>query len=144
NSVFHWFDDLAGALVRYRDLLGPGGTILFSVFGPKTLWELKTVLDEAFGRWILLPAVAFPDYAGLKGMISDLFRHTAMEEVVVLREYRDTLSLFRSLKATGVASSRGGRPLRFTASKLSFIDGLYRRRFGSIMASYQVFLCEVS
>jgi malonyl-CoA O-methyltransferase len=142
NSVFHWFNDLAGALKKYKDLLGPEGTILFSAFGPETLRELKTVLEEAFGHEIFIPAAAFLDHPMLKDMMSRLFGRITVNEFVICREYKDMLSLLRSLKATGVAPPVGVCPLRFTQSRLSFMERLYRKRFGAIRASYQVFLCE--
>ncbi|MGQ9498983.1 MAG: methyltransferase [Dissulfurimicrobium sp.] len=143
NSVFHWFDDLAGTLARYKGLLGPEGVILFSTFGPETLWELKGILEDAFDCEILIPATAFHDCSMLKDMISRLFRRVMVNEFLISREYRDMFSLLRSLKATGVTPYyEGDKPLRFTQSRLSFMDGLYRKRFGTIKASYQVFLCE--
>lgn len=142
NSVFHWFDDLAGALASYKGLLGPEGSILFSAFGPETLWELKSILEDAFGCKIFIPAIAFHGRTMLKDMISRLFRRVTINEFLISREYRDMLSLLRSLKATGVAPHEYNNPLRFTQSRLSFMEGRYRKRFGAIKASYQVFLCE--
>lgn len=142
NGVFHWFDDLARALAKYKGLLNPNGAILFSVFGPETLWELKRVLEDAYGCKILIPADAFHDRSMLKDMMSRLFGRVVVDEFLISREYRDMFSLLRSLKATGVAPLAGRGPLRFTHSRLSFMDGLYRKRFGAIRASYQIFLCE--
>lgn len=141
NSVFHWFDDLSGTLAKYKDILGSEGVILFSTFGPDTLWELRIILNEVFGCDILLSAAAFPDCTWLKYIMSGLFRHVTTEELIITREYKDMFALLRSLKATGVAASNN-RPLRFTRSKFSVMERNYRKRFGAIKASYQVFLCE--
>ena len=48
NVSFQWFADLEKALLNYKRLLKPGGTILFSTFGPLTFYELNNSLKDLF------------------------------------------------------------------------------------------------
>lgn len=47
NLVMHWAHDLEGVLTQTHRVLRPGGLLMFSLFGPDTLKELRAVSDEA-------------------------------------------------------------------------------------------------
>ena len=145
NGVFHWFIDMEASLKRLKDLLSADGTIMFSSFGPLTLKELTCILSETFNCNIVLPAKSFPDYKKIRDILSRLFKHVYIDELLICREYQDVFSLLRNLKSTGVSPSiQSAPPLRLTSARLSRMDDLYRRCFGAIRASYQVFFCEVN
>jgi len=59
NMVFQWFEDLPRALEEMKAHLKPGGQILFSLPGPQTFEEWRSVLAE-----LELPdgTLEFPDY----------------------------------------------------------------------------------
>jgi len=59
NACFQWFEDLAGAVRRYRRLLTPGGVLVFSAFGPSTLCELGQVMQGLWGEAASVHSGAF-------------------------------------------------------------------------------------
>jgi len=142
NSVFQWFDDVHKALGRYRDILAPGGVLAFSAFGPETLKELGHALDETFGGISRLPARNFPSKSALSSLMAVYFHNHAVDERRISRAYPTLQDLLHSLKGTGVAPVKIGGPLQLTKSRLKLLDVSYRRRFGEIRSTYQVFFCE--
>ncbi|MDA8162755.1 MAG: methyltransferase domain-containing protein [Desulfobacteraceae bacterium] len=145
NSALHWFQDMEAAFRIFKGLLSSKGTIVFSIFGPLTLRELACILSESFGYDIALPAMSFPDYQKIKDLLLSIFKRVYMDELLICREYDNLFSLFRSLKGTGVSLSiQPTHPLRLTPARIYRMDHLYRRCFGAVRASYQVFLCEAN
>ena len=45
NAVFQWFQDPEKTLRRFAGFLNPGGKLVFSAFGPKTLTELRQISE---------------------------------------------------------------------------------------------------
>jgi malonyl-CoA O-methyltransferase len=141
NGVFQWFFDLEKAVGRYGEMLAASGSLVFSVFGPETLHELNEVLGRVLGT-VSLPVRSFPDRAYLARMLAPAFESWSVKERRLSRAYSGLLSLLRTLKGTGVSPGGIQGPLRLTTSRVLELEGVYRRHFGSVYATYQVFVCK--
>jgi malonyl-CoA O-methyltransferase len=142
NGVFQWFLDLEKAVGRYGAMLAPSGSLIFSVFGPETLRELNEVLDRVLGTGIALPVRFFPDRGSMARMLASVFESWHVRERRFSRAYPGLLSLLRTLKGTGVSPGGMQGPLRLTPSLVLELEDVYTRLFGSVCATYQVFVCE--
>lgn len=107
NLCLQWVEDLDAVLAGFRRVLKPHGLLLFSTFGPATLWELR----EAFARADALPHVSpFADIAG----VGDALVRAGFHQPVLDREderthYQDLPSLMRELRAIGATNALASR-----------------------------------
>jgi malonyl-CoA O-methyltransferase len=136
NAVFQWFENLEGALSLYRELLRKGGWILFSVFGPKTFFELAYSLKKETKKTI--PAEAFIGSERLTAVMKRNFKEVEMREEILREEYPSLMDLLRKIRYTG----EGGGCIRriFPLSTIQRMEKSYMDRFGKIEVTYQVFL----
>ncbi|MDX8403710.1 MAG: malonyl-ACP O-methyltransferase BioC [Mariprofundaceae bacterium] len=118
NLAMQWVSDPKLMMQEMRRVLAPGGLILFSTFGRRTLSELRQSLAEiAHERaGLVLP---FPDVTSLGDSLMTLAVELPVTDSDIFRlTYPDTMALIRELKNIG-ASSAGIR---------SRPGGLYGRR----------------
>ena len=92
SMTLHWLPDPVAALDRLRELLAPGGTILFAGLGPESFAEWRTVLDTEG-----LPS-GVPDLPALPGVLED--EHLTPD--------KDSLSFLRRIKAIGGFTPQDG------------------------------------
>lgn len=144
SGTLQWFDDLGNALQHYRRILWSSGSLVFALFGPDTLFELNQTLEHVLNRKVSLPADTFANKSKLEDLLSRAFEKWQVEEVSLSRTYPDLLSLLRSLKGTGVAPRTKTGPLVRTRSGLLEIERYYKKCFGEIRSTYQVFFCEAT
>jgi malonyl-CoA O-methyltransferase len=143
SGALHWFEDLERTIQQYRRILSPFGSVLFALFGPNTLFELNKTLS-VFDNRICLPVNFFPEETTLQDFFSRAFHEWDVRELCLSRTYPDLLSLLRSLKNTGVAPRMETGPFVRTRAGMLEIERSYKKHFGSIRATYQVFICEGS
>lgn len=98
NAVFQWFHNPKKTIRRLRSALNPGGRLIFSAFGPKTLKEFRQVGNikspinmPSFGQWKKL-------LGGLKIVES----YSETRKVF----FADALTLARNLQQIGAAPFR--------------------------------------
>lgn len=144
NAVFNWFVNPGKATARFYNLLKPGGTLLFSSFGPLTFYELNESIRSIAGGDLAITSAAFPDKAGLRAILRKDFKDLKdlkVEEYTFRNEYDSLPELLRSIKYTGTRGN--GLPGRFIWKKDLFkkIGLFYKTRHGSILATYQIFFC---
>jgi len=80
----------------------------------------------------------------LRDFLSRAFNEWDVKELHLSRIYPDLLSLLRSLKGTGVAPRMATGPFVRSHTRLLEIERSYKKHFGAIRATYQVFICEGS
>jgi len=144
SGALHWFEDLERTIQQYCRILSPCGSVLFAVFGPNTLFELNKTLSHVFDNRVCLPVDFFPKETILQDFLSRAFNEWEVKELSLSRTYPDLLSLLRSLKSTGVAPRMETGPFVRTRAGMLEIERSYKKHFGSIRATYQVFICEGS
>lgn len=78
----------------------------------------------------------------MQASLSSAFKEWTVKELDLSRTYPDLLSLLRSLKSTGVAPSMRTGPFVRSRAGMLAIERSYKRHFGSIRATYQIFICD--
>ena len=144
SGALQWFENLERAIKQYRRILSSSGSLLFTLFGPETLFELNKTLRYIFDNRVCLPINFFPEETTLRNFLSRAFNEWDVKELSLSRTYPDLLSLLRSLKHTGVTPRMATGPFVRSRARLLEIEKSYKEHFGSIRATYQVFICEGS
>jgi len=148
NLAMQWLPDPEDMLAEMRRVLAPGGLILFSTFGRRTLSELRQSLAEIDpeNAGHVLP---FPDVMSLGDAImkqavempvtdSDLFTLT----------YPDTVSLVRELKGLGASASaiRGRKSGLYGRALIRKLETQYSERYrgedGRIRATFEALYAQ--
>ena len=145
NATFQWFLSFPRTVARMASLLGPGGLLTFSFFGPGTYAELDAALREAAaGRGELEgPRVAAAGFTGRDGVAEALSAVFPRWDIVERRYHQDfpaLADLLRSIRYTGTRG--GGARQGWSPGLLARVEETYRRRHGGIRATYQVLLCR--
>ena len=131
NLAMQWVPDPATMMSEMRRVLAPGGLILFSTFGRRTLVELKQTLAQVNTEHTnsVLP---FPDVMSLGNSLGE----TAVEAPVTDSDiftltYPDTMSLVRELKGIGASASaiKGRSGGLYGRALLRDIDTHYKEHF---------------
>jgi malonyl-CoA O-methyltransferase len=144
SGVFQWFENLEEAIQRYSHILSSSGFLIFAIFGPDTLCELNKTLRYIFGKEICLPVDCFPGETSLHDYLSRVFNTWAIKKLIIYRTYPDLITLLRSFKYTGVSPRLKKVPYIRSPSRLIEIEKSYKKHFGTIRATYQVFICTGS
>jgi len=105
NLTMQWLSDPQAMLQEMRRVLAPGGLMLFSTFGRRTLGELRQSLasiePERAGH--VLP---FPDVTSLGDALMKLPIELPVTDTDLFTlTYPDTISLIRELKGLGASAS---------------------------------------
>ena len=125
NLCLQWVEDLGVVLNGFRRVLKPHGLLLFSTFGPETLWELR----DAFAQADAAPHVSpFVDTAG----VGDALVNAGFFQPVVDRDeettvYPDLAALMRELRARGATTALASRRATLTG----------RGRFAAAATAYE-------
>ena len=139
NLALQWSYDLSAVFHEFRRIMKPGAMLLFSCYGPDTLYELKQawrVMDER-------PHVNdFPDMHDIGDELMAVgFREPVMDVERLTLEYPDVMALMRELKGSG-AHNVAVQRFRGLTGRLS-MQGMQQayeqfRQNGRYPASYEV------
>ena len=107
NLCLQWVEDLDAVLAGFRRVLKPHGLLLFSTFGPATLWELR----EAFAQADEVPHVSpFADIAGVgDALVRAGFHQPVLDREIDITTYDDLPALMRELRAIGATNALASR-----------------------------------
>jgi malonyl-CoA O-methyltransferase len=133
NACFQWFENLEKSLVGYKNMLDENGIILFSVFGPATLYELAEVMGEP------LSCGSFARAETIKKMLEKYFTDVTVTEEILEKNYESLWELLRTIKYTGTGGANGRILSR---GQIKLLEQVYKEKFGGITATYQVFYCR--
>lgn len=136
-----WCEHLPSLFGELWRVLRPGGQLVFSTLGPRTLWELKSAWQAVDGyvhvnRFSAQASLA----SALEGAGFSEIAHETEERVL---EYDSLSDLTRELKALGAHNVNRGQPEGLTGrQKILALKAAYegfRREDGRLPASYEVF-----
>jgi malonyl-CoA O-methyltransferase len=143
NLCLQWCDDPGLALLEFARVLRPDGLLLFSTFGPATLYELRT----AFAAADAAPHVSrFVDMHDIgDALLTTGFRDPVLERDDFTLTYADALTLMRELRAIG-ATNADAKRLRTLTGKahLQRVVAAYEpfRSEGRLPATYEVIYAQ--
>jgi malonyl-CoA O-methyltransferase len=129
------------ALREFARVLGPGGLLMFSAYGPDTLRELKTAFAQADAH---AHVHDFADMHDLGDMLaSSGFATPVMDMEMLTLTYDSVAALMRDLRASGqtnaLASRRRGLTGRVRWQRMSdAYEQLRRQADGRLPASFEV------
>jgi trans-aconitate methyltransferase len=145
NATFQWFLSFPRTVARMASLLGRGGMLTFSFFGPGTYAELDQALRDAAAErgepeGARVAAAGFLGRDGVADVLSAVFPRWDVVEHRYHQDFPALADLLRSIRYTG---TRGGGARRgWSPGLLARVEEAYRRRHGAIRATYQVLLCR--
>jgi NADH dehydrogenase [ubiquinone] 1 alpha subcomplex assembly factor 5 len=117
NTTLHWVNDLPGTLVQFRHALVPDGLFVGSMFGGRTLWELRDALltAEAEMDGGASPRVSpFADVRDAGDLLSRAgFAMPVGDSEVVTVTYAEPVRLLADLQAMGESNALVERSRRF-------------------------------
>lgn len=148
NLTMQWVDEPWQMMREMRRVLAPGGLILFSTFGRRTLAELRQSLAEISHdrAGLVLP---FPDVTALGDMLMKLPVELPVTDTDLFTlTYPDAMALVRELKGMGASSTAilhrpgglYGRGLLRTLEQT--YTARYRMENGRIRASFEALYAQ--
>jgi malonyl-CoA O-methyltransferase len=145
NLCFQWVDELTEVFAEVKRALIPGGCFAFSVFGEKTLYELR----ESFRRAAVFlnrtdHTQEFPSLVNIHHELNRTeFVNITWEHRALEKKYRDLKTLLKSLKMIGSVNASDKRPQGLGYRKLlEEASKFYRRSFscgGQLRATYDIY-----
>ena len=146
NLYLHWTNDLFKTLNDINRILKPDGLFLCSIFGKKTLQELKQSLcyaeDKIFNKISprVSPFIRIQDAGMLLQKAG--FQLPVVDKDIIKIYYKDIFSLMKDLKGMGESNSLINREKNFTSKKLfDLANKIYKKDFsekGKIYATYEI------
>lgn len=147
NASFQWFPNLKSDLVKYKEALNEGGSILFSTFGPKTFFQLRKCLEEFRNKPLSISASNFLNKKEVEEMLKDIFSEVEVKEEEYSQNYNSLRELLENLRCTGTRGNGLRGEIFWTSGIITSIEDIYRKRFSAsggkgIVATYQMFFCR--
>ncbi|MGD8497975.1 MAG: malonyl-ACP O-methyltransferase BioC [Chromatiales bacterium] len=140
NLTLQWCNDLDRAFAEFRRVMGPGGLLMFSTFGPDTLKELRGAWAQADRQTHVNAFIDMHDIGD--ALLRAGFADPVMDVETITMTYRDVRALMRDLKQIGAANATRGRPRAMTGrGRLARVEAAYetsRRPDGLLPATYEV------
>jgi SAM-dependent methyltransferase len=144
--TLHWANDLPGALVQARRALRPDGLFLATLFGGRTLMELRQVLlaaeaETSGGAGLRVAPFADAPDIGLLLQRAGFALPVADSDVTIAR-YENPLRLLADLRVAGETSALAGPVAPLRRAALFRAMALYRERFtgadGRVSATFEM------
>ncbi len=118
SSTFQWLQDLPGCIAKIGKALHSSGYLVFSMFGPGTMEQIKTLTGVG------LNYTNESDLADIMSVDFTLLEIETSRYTVFFKSPRDVL---RHIQMTGVG---GVRSFRWTPRSLKKFENEYRAQFG--------------
>ncbi|MCX5711100.1 MAG: methyltransferase domain-containing protein [Candidatus Omnitrophica bacterium] len=141
NACFQWFANLEKGLLNYKKMLNPDGKLIFSIFGPKTLFELNDSFSAVLDGFSI-DARKFPERNKLEQFLKDNFKSVKVSEIVYVEIFPDLKFLLKKLKYSGTRGSGLAGQAYLSKSFLQKAEAAYMDKYKEIRTTYQVFFCE--
>jgi len=142
----HFANDLPGSLVQIKNILKKNGMMIASIFGGRTLEELRRSIVEAE---ISLTIPSSPhimpmiDIKSLTELVQRIgFKEIVVDSYVITVEYSNVIKLMHDLRYMGqgnILVKRSGKPI--TARLLQKIEEIYATKYqqnGQLIASFEI------
>jgi len=137
NATWQWFDNQEKTFCDVHRALDDNGVFLFSVFGPRSLYEMGEGLRAVLQADICLPAASFAGFDALAEQLQNQFSAVWREEKIYVREFDSFYELLQQISMTGTAGE-GESPL-LTRGRIKALDQWVKEKYGRCQVTYQVF-----
>lgn len=108
NLCLQWVEDLPTVLNGFRRVLKPGGMLLFSTFGPMTLYELRMSFAQADDEAPHVSPFADIQQWG-DALVAAGFRNPVLDRDLIIEKHPSFQALLRSLKTIGATNAMSER-----------------------------------
>lgn len=142
NATFQWFRQLPRTVARFASMLTKQGVLSFSFFGPGTYGELDDAIAEVFHGRARVTASGFAGHDVLSSAMAACFPRWNIEEKTYSQVFPSLYELLRSIKFTETRGVPHGSRISWTRGTFARVEEAYLKKWGSIQASYQVYLCR--
>jgi len=142
NASFQWFEDIDTAFDLFRNNLKPGGTLLFSMYGPETFQEFKAVLGYFFGARRWLSSSKFLLCREVEALLKKNFSACEVTEARFCAEYISIWDFLKNIKKTGTRGEGLGADIFLGKYSLMELEKKYIENFGGIKATHHVYFCR--
>ena len=142
NVSFQWFGDLEKTLFSYKELLNENGIIAFSMFGPRTFFELNSCLKQLSAGDASITSIGFVRKEKLEKTLQSIFKDVSVSEQIIEEEAVSLPELLRKIKYTGTRGAGVNKKGFWTPRMIDKLEQIYREKFGKIIVTYQVFFCQ--
>lgn len=140
NATFQWCNDIRGTFGECLRVLRPGGLLMFTTFGPDTLWELRDAWAAADGHSHVSPFLDMHHVGD--ALVNARFAASVMDVERLTVTYEKARDLMRDLKVLGAHNATSARARGLTGRRrLVAVERAYevhRREDGRLPASYEV------
>jgi malonyl-ACP O-methyltransferase BioC len=129
SNCFQWFFNLRESLFQYKSILKRKGEILFSIFGSETFWELREI-------------IGLPAFLISKSDLTEIMKELngSLREERIIEKYSSVLSLLKKIKYSG--EGKRWKHGLWTKNVIENLEKGYESRFGTIVATHQIFFCK--
>ncbi|NOU74876.1 malonyl-ACP O-methyltransferase BioC [Paenibacillus sp. LMG 31458] len=150
NACFQWLKNPKQTLRHLRQMLRPGGLLVFTTFGPKTFYELHQSFNEVYRTNGMEPqrhGLSFQSDAQWKNSLMEAGFSSIQKESLIQNEtYASVRDFLLSVKAMGASTSEAA-PTQGLSSRRLFA-GMYKAyedKFsiqGGIAVTYDLLLIQ--
>ena len=143
NLALHWADEIPAVFAEAHRVLRPGGLLMFSMFGPDTLKELKSTFRDTGSRVNGFRVNRFDDMHDVGDVLVKLgYADPVMDMENLTLTYTDVAALLRDIKAQGSSSTeelvRKGLAARNTYAKVVARYEAFRGGDGRVPATFEI------
>lgn len=142
NASFQWFSDLGKAFKHYKTMLNFNGTILFSIFGPKTFWQLRESLTHLCQDDVKISAAQFMESQDIVALLGQNYVSVSVETGNYTQEFSSVMAMLKQIKYSGVRGQGIEQIVFWTPKMIKRLETIYLDLFGKIVATYEVFFCQ--
>ncbi len=108
-GALHWVNDIKGTLIQIKKILKPDGLFIGTVFGGKTLHELRSSFEKAeiAKNGGISPRISpFIDVKDAGALLSNAgFSMAVADSYIIDTEYQHPLKLMKELRGMGEANA---------------------------------------
>lgn len=137
NLALHWHPEPHAVIEEWRRLLRPDKLLMFSTFGPATLKELRTALEDADIQTATIEYVDMHDYGDL--LLQHGFSDPVMDQEIITLTYQSAEQLIKEVQSLGGNPHIARQPMG-RAEFLKLLQALDKQRHmdGTIHLSIEV------
>lgn len=143
SLCLQWVDDLPATLAGFRRVLKPGGLLLFSSFGPRTLGELRQAFAAADDAPHVSPFAHIQQVGD--ALIQAGFRDPVLDQDSFTLTYPDLPTLMRELRDIGATNALDSRRRTLTGkARFARAAAAYEplRRDGALPSTWEVIYAQ--